>query len=102
MANVIEAVFRDGGRLDAWTDYFRYERWNEAFKKCGVERDFYASRERDVSEVLPWDVIDVGVRKPLLIREKERAYRSELSPDCRKSCSACGAAALLKGAKCDE
>ena len=102
LADVIEAVFRDGGRLDAWTDYFRYDRWNEAFRKCGVDRDFYASRERDVSEVLPWDVIDVGVRKSLLIREKERAYRSELSPDCRKSCSACGAAALLKGAKCDE
>ena len=102
MADVIEAVFRDGGRLDAWTDYFRYDRWNESFKKCGVDRDFYASRERDVSEVLPWDVIDVGVRKTLLIREKERAYRSELSPDCRKSCSACGAASLLKGAKCDE
>ena len=102
MADVIEEVFRNGGRLDAWTDYFRYERWNEAFRKCGLDRDFYASRERSVSEVLPWDVIDVGVRKSLLIREKERAYRSELSPDCRRNCSACGAAALLKGSKCDE
>lgn len=102
MADVIEEVFRSGGRLDAWTDYFRYDRWNRAFEKCGLNRDFYASRERDIAEVLPWDVIDVGVRKSLLVREKERAYRSELSPDCRKSCSACGAAALLKGARCDE
>ena len=102
MADVIEEVFRSGGRLDAWTDYFRYDRWNRAFEKCGLNRDFYASRERDIEEVLPWDVIDVGVRKSLLVREKERAYRSELSPDCRKSCSACGAAALLKGARCDE
>ncbi len=102
MADVIEEVFRNGGRLDAWTDYFRYDRWNRAFEKCGLDRDFYASRERQVTEILPWDLIDVGVRKSLLIREKERAYRSELSPDCRKSCSACGAAALLKGAKCDE
>ena len=102
MADVIETVFRNGGRLDAWTDYFRYDRWNEAFRSCGLDRDFYASRARDVDEVLPWDVIDVGVRKSLLLREKERAYRSELSPDCRKSCSACGAAALLKGKGCDE
>ena len=102
MADVIEEVFRSGGRLDAWTDYFRYDRWNRAFEKCGLNRDFYASRERDIEEVLPWDVIDVGVRKSLLVREKKRAYRSELSPDCRKSCSACGAAALLKGARCDE
>ena len=102
MADVIETVFRNGGRLDAWTDYFSYERWNDAFCSCGLDRDFYASRERPVEEVLPWDVIDVGVRKSLLLREKERAYRSELSPDCRKSCSACGAAALLKGRGCDE
>ena len=102
MADVIETVFRNGGRLDAWTDYFRYDRWNEAFRSCGLDRDFYASRARDVDEVLPWDVIDVGVRKSLLLREKERAYRSELSPDCRRSCSACGAATLLKGRGCDE
>ena len=102
MADVIETVFRNGGRLDAWTDYFRYDRWNEAFRSCGLDRDFYASRARDVDEVLPWDVIDVGVRKSLLLREKERAYRSELSPDCRRSCSACGAATLLKGKGCDE
>ena len=102
VADVIETVFRNGGRLDAWTDYFRYERWTEAFRSCGLNMDFYASRERPVTEILPWDMIDVGVRKDLLIREKERAYRSELSPDCRKSCSACGAASLLKGAKCDE
>ena len=102
MADVIETVFRNGGRLDAWTDYFSYERWNEAFRSSGLDRDFFASRERSVEEVLPWDVIDVGVRKSLLLREKERAYRSELSPDCRRSCSACGAAALLKGRDCDE
>ena len=66
MADVIETVFRNGGRLDAWTDYFSYERWNDAFCSCGLDRDFYASRERPVEEVLPWDVIDVGVRKSLL------------------------------------
>ena len=37
-----------------------------------------------------------------LLRERERAYRAELSPDCRKQCSACGAAKMLHGRKCDE
>ena len=101
VADVLEEVFRTGGRLDAWTDYFRYERWTDAFAHCGLDVDFYAARERDVTEVLPWDMIDMGVRKSLLLREKERAYRSELSPDCRAACSACGAAALLKGIPCD-
>ncbi len=101
IADVLEEVFRNGGRLEAWTDYFRYERWLDAFSRCGLDLSFYASRERDVSEILPWDMIDMGVRRSLLLREKERAYRSELSPDCRKACSACGAASLLKGIPCD-
>ncbi len=101
IADVLEEVFRNGGRLEAWTDYFRYERWLDAFSRFGLDLSFYASRERDVSEILPWDMIDMGVRRSLLLREKERAYRSELSPDCRKACSACGAASLLKGIPCD-
>ncbi|MBO6014575.1 MAG: TIGR03960 family B12-binding radical SAM protein [Oscillospiraceae bacterium] len=101
LADVLEEVFRNGGRLEAWTDYFRYERWMDAFARCGLDISFYASRERNVTEILPWDMIDMGVRKSLLLREKEKAYRSELTPDCRKACSACGAASLLKGIQCD-
>ena len=57
--------------------------------------------ELPLDAILPWDHIDVGVRKAHLLRERERAYRAELSPDCRKQCSACGAAGLLKEGRCD-
>ena len=50
---------------------------------------------------MPWDIVDVGVRREHLWHEKEQCYRSRLSPDCRKQCSACGAAKLLKGGRCD-
>ena len=102
LGDVLEEVWRQGGRLDAWSDYFRFERWEKAFESCGLDLAFYASRERGTDEVLPWDMIDVGVRRQHLLRERERAYRSELSPDCRKACSACGAARLLHGRNCDE
>ena len=95
-ADVIEEVWRSGGRLDAWTDYFSFDRWIKAFEKCGVDPAFYANREFSTDELLPWDVIDVGVRKAHLLRERQRCYESTLSPDCRKQCSACGAARLLK------
>ncbi len=98
---VIEEVWKNGGRLEAWSDYFSYSRWEEAFKKCGLDMGFYASRERGLDELLPWDMIDVGVRKAHLIHEREQCYDSRLSPDCRKQCSACGAARLMKGGKCD-
>ena len=102
VADSIELVWRRGGRLDAWTDYFSFERWMQAFADTGVDPAFYANRERDCGELLPWDMIDVGVRKAHLIRERERAFASELSPDCRHQCAACGAAKLLKERRCDE
>ncbi len=101
LADAIEEVFRQGGRLEAWSDYFSFERWMDAFRRCGIDPSFYAGREIPIDAVLPWDHIDVGVRKAHLIRERERAYRSELSPDCRRQCSACGAARLLHGIACD-
>lgn len=101
MGRVIENVWRAGGRLEAWSDYFSFERWMKAFDDAGVDPTFYAHRERDKDEVMPWDIVDVGVRRAHLWHEREQAYRSELSPDCRKQCSACGAAKLLKGGKCD-
>ena len=101
MGKVIENVWRSGGRLEAWTDYFSFDRWMQAFDNSGVDPTFYAHRERCKDEVMPWDVVDVGVRKEHLWHEKEQCYRSELSPDCRKQCSACGAAKLLKGGRCD-
>lgn len=101
MGKVIENVWRAGGRLEAWSDYFLFGRWMKAFDDAGVDPTFYAYRERCEDEVMPWDIVDVGVRRAHLWHEREQAYRSELSPDCRKQCSACGAAKLLKGGKCD-
>ena len=101
VADAIELVFRRGGRLDAWTDYFSFARWMNAFSDCGIDPAFYANREIPTDAVLPWEHIDVGVRKKHLLRERERAFRAELSPDCRKQCSACGAARLLKETVCD-
>ena len=98
---VLEEVWRNGGRLEAWTDYFSFDRWMGALKKHGLDAAFYAERERSVDEVLPWDMIDVGVRKAHLAHEREMCYASQLSPDCRHQCAGCGALRLMKGGKCD-
>lgn len=102
LADVLEYVWKHGGRLEAWEDYFNYDLWMEAFSQFGIDPSFYANRERTFEETLPWDVIDVGVFKKHLWNEREMCYQSTLSPDCRKQCSACGAARLLKkGCVCD-
>lgn len=101
VADAVEEVWRQGGRLDAWTDYFSFARWLKAFEKAGIDVAFYAAREHSTDEVLPWDMIDVGVRKEHLKHERDMCYKSALSPDCRKQCSGCGAVRLMKGGRCD-
>ena len=102
VGEVIEAAFRRGARLEAWSDYFDFRRWLAAFADCGLDPAFYATRERAEDEVLPWSRVNMGVKTELLLRERHRAYEARLSPDCRVQCSACGAAGLLpKGVRFD-
>ena len=100
MSAVIEEVWRTGGRMESWSEYFSLERWLTAFRTCGLDPEFYALRQRPVEELLPWEHMDTGVTRRHMEREREKAYASELSPDCRAACSGCGASTLLKGGVC--
>lgn len=103
LGKLLETVWRKGARLDSWSEYFDFARWMEAFAETGIDPDFYALRERPKEEVLPWSMIDIGVRPEYLWREREQAYRSVITPDCRVQCMGCGANCLLPdGVFCDE
>ena len=91
---------RLGCRLDGWDEYFDYEKWLEAFRRAGLDLDFYTTRGFAADELLPWQTIDVGVTTKFLLHEREKALRSEATPDCRTHCNACGANCLV-GGKCD-
>jgi radical SAM family uncharacterized protein len=99
---VIEEAWKNGGKLDSWGEYFSFERWMNAFKATGVDPEFYAHRVRSKEEILPWSVTSVGVSTDFMWREREAAYRAEITPDCRVKCTGCGANALYTGGKCDE
>ncbi len=90
LAQVILRAWQLGCRMDGWREHFRYDLWMQAFEECGLDPDFYASRERDRDELMPWDFIDCGVTKAYLWRERERALRGETTPDCRGGCEGCG------------
>ncbi len=90
LAPVIESAWRKGARFDAWGDQFRIEPWQAAFAECGLDPDFYSSRERDLNEVLPWDHINAGVRKAFLLDDYQLSLAGEIRPDCRERCYACG------------
>ena len=100
LGNVLEAVWRKGGHLDAWEEYFSLDRWREAFEECGVDPTFYAYRRREKDEIMPWDMISSGVTRQYLWREYENAMAGVTTPDCRTHCNGCGANQLV-GGKCD-
>ena len=88
---VIEAAYRSGCIYDAWTESFHYEKWMKAFAAIGIDYHFYTSRTRSLEEIFPWDFIDTGVTKEFLKREWKRAQEGITTPNCRISCSGCGA-----------
>ena len=97
LGRVLEAAFRKGAHLDAWQDYFDLGRWLEAFQECGLDPAFYANRTREKDEIFPWSMISCGVGDGYLWRERERAYQSLTTPDCRTQCSGCGANKMVGG-----
>lgn len=99
LADVIIKAYELGCKFDGWQEHFKYDKWMEAFEACGIDPDFY-TRERSYDEILPWDHIDVGVRKEFLIKEYENAVNGVVTEDCRDKCVGCGINIDLIGREC--
>ncbi|HET7303137.1 MAG TPA: TIGR03960 family B12-binding radical SAM protein, partial [Segeticoccus sp.] len=97
LGRVIEAVWRDGGRFDGWSEHFSYERWMRCAARELAELDvpldvaWYTTRERGHSEVLPWDHLDSGLDKEWLWDDWLDAQDETEVDDCRWTpCFDCG------------
>ena len=94
---VIEAVWRDGGRFDGWSEHFSFERWEACatreLARVGVDLDWFTTRERDYDEILPWDHLDSGLDKDWLWADWQEAIDPDGADvdDCRWTpCYDCG------------
>jgi radical SAM family uncharacterized protein len=92
---VIRRVWADGGRFDGWSEHFSYERWErcaaEVFAGTPVSVDWFTTRERELSEVLPWDHLDSGLDKDWMWEDWQDAIREVEVDDCRWTpCYDCG------------
>jgi hypothetical protein len=65
VAPAIEAAERNGGN------------WRAAVKEAGVDADFYVFRDRSADPVLPWDIIDGGMKDSFFRAEMAKATREE-------------------------
>jgi len=98
---VLEKAHQIGCRFDGWGEYFDLQKWSEAFESVGIDPDFYALRNRDFDEILPWDFIDTGVTKEFLKAEAQKAEAALTTPFCPENCSNCGMMEFKKGWKCN-
>jgi radical SAM-linked protein len=90
LADAIYVAWKNGARFDGWNEHFNYSEWKKAFIASGLETKRYLE-EVPVNNALPWDHIDKGITKKFLTKEREKAYREELSVDCKDgSCFGCG------------
>jgi radical SAM superfamily enzyme YgiQ (UPF0313 family) len=65
VAPAIEAAERNGGQ------------WRRAVQEAGVDGDFYIFRDRSRDAMLPWDIIDGGMKHAFFRSELEKSGRAE-------------------------
>ncbi len=68
LSEVISQAFKSGAKFDAWSDCFNFDLWVSSFHACGIDWKEYL-RSKEPSGSLPWDLIDVGINKDILIEE---------------------------------
>jgi radical SAM family uncharacterized protein/radical SAM-linked protein len=90
LSATIERAHDLGAVFDGWSDHIDLEAWRRAVEQTGVDVDGELG-ERTLSETLPWDFIDAGVRKGFLKAEWRRALREAATEDCKWGhCYRCG------------
>ena len=95
VGKVIHQAWLDGARFDGWSEHFSYDRWMGAAEVAladeSVDVDWYTTRERQQTEVLPWDHIDSGLDSEWLWEDWQAAIAETGVGDCRWTpCTDCG------------
>ena len=90
LSRLLETAWRNGARLDSWSEHFNLDQWRRAASACGIELEDYL-RRREMEEILPWEHLHSGVDRSFLEAEYARALQQEYTPDCRNhGCQGCG------------
>jgi radical SAM family uncharacterized protein/radical SAM-linked protein len=90
MGRVLHTAWKSGVKFDGWSEHVRYDLWMKAFEAEGIPKGAYL-RAYDLDEILPWDILDVSIRKRFLQIELIKAKKEMRTEDCKWGhCYACG------------
>ena len=73
VAVALEEAWRRGCRLDGWRECFKPEIWWQTFADLGIDPLWYSQRSRPMTEVLPWDHVNVKKGREYLEKEQTRS-----------------------------
>lgn len=89
-AGLIYALYKKGAYMTSWDEYLDYSMWEETAEECGISLDEEAAKQFSKDEVLPWEVIDIGIPRSWFEQEYEKALRNENTIPCEFNCVNCG------------
>jgi radical SAM family uncharacterized protein len=73
IAPALEEAWRRGCRLDGWRECFKPDVWWQTFADLGIDPAWYSQRPRPLTEVLPWDHVNVKKGREYLEKEQNRS-----------------------------
>ncbi|MEO5356533.1 MAG: TIGR03936 family radical SAM-associated protein [Nitrospirae bacterium YQR-1] len=87
---LVEAAWRFGARLDAWTEVFDFNNWLNGAEKTGLDLNSLAEKTLEPGLPIPWNMIDTQIKDDFLYKEYEKALSTGKTQDCKVTCHACG------------
>jgi radical SAM superfamily enzyme YgiQ (UPF0313 family) len=73
VAPALVEAWRRGCRLDGWRECFKPDIWWQTFADLGIDTAWYSQRARPMTEVLPWDHVNVKKGREYLEKEQKRS-----------------------------
>ncbi len=99
LGKVLLRAHEKGSMLEAWDEHFSYDRWLECLSEEGLTIEEFTG-ERNIENPLPWEIINTGISREFLLRERKNAYDEKTTPSCKDKCAACGITKICKGDVC--
>ena len=88
LGRVILTAWQRGAKFDSWREFYNFDLWEAIMDELGYNLSDYTGA-RDIDAPLPWEVIDPLISKNFLLKEREKAFATQLTPDCREGCVGC-------------
>ena len=75
------------------------EKLEKEITLCGIDIEKEATKQYNLDETLPWDFINIGVKKEWFIEQYKNALAEKPIVPCEFKCSNCGVCSTFKNAR---